>query len=122
MGRILIVDDEPDIVRMAARIIGESGHSVTTAKDGVEALALIDEAAPDLIILDSELRTENGLEVCQKIKSAEVSRHIPVLMMTAHSFSLTQAGASKSGADQLICKPFTREILLQNVSRLLHSS
>lgn len=120
MAKILVVDDEPDIIRMAARLMEECGHQVITAKNGVQALELIREEPPDLVVVDMDLPQLNGLEVCKSIKRAEASKHIPIIMMTAAYVSLAHAKrATGVGANAYVLKPFMGEILVMSVERLL---
>ena len=120
MAKILVVDDEPDIIRLVARIMESHGHLVITAKNGEQALDLVRDDPPDLVIVDLDLPQMTGLGVCKKIKSSQATGHIPIIMMTAAYVSL--AGAKRAagvGADEYIFKPFMSEVLLHNVQRLL---
>lgn len=120
MANILVVDDEPDIVRAVVRILASRGHHVTTAKDGQEALEQIALSPPDLVILDLDLPRVDGFEVCRRIKSDEATRHIPVVMMTAAYISPDDADqGTRLGADEYVVKPFMKQILVHNVERLL---
>lgn len=120
MAKILVVDDEPDIVRAVVRILSSRGHEMTTARDGQEALERIAQSPPDLVILDLDLPRIDGFEVCRRIKSDEATRHIPVVMMTAAYASPDHAHqGTRLGADEYIVKPFMKQILVHNVERLL---
>jgi DNA-binding response OmpR family regulator len=120
MAKILVVDDEPDIVRLVARIMESHGHLVITAKNGEQALDLVRDDPPDLVIVDLDLPQMNGLDVCKRIKSDRATSHIPILMMTAAYVSLADAKrAAGVGADEYIFKPFMSEVLVHNVQRLL---
>jgi DNA-binding response OmpR family regulator len=120
MAKILVVDDEPDIVRAVVRIMRSRGHDVVTAKDGQEALEHVVQSPPDLVILDLDLPRVDGFEVCRRIKSGETTKHIPVVMMTAAYISVADADrGTRLGADEYIVKPFMKQVLLHNVERLL---
>jgi CheY-like chemotaxis protein len=120
MPRILVVDDEPDIVRVVVRILEARGHQLTCAHDGFEALEKIAEQKPDLIILDLQLPRMDGFETCRRIRSNEATRHIPIIMMTAAYVSVEDARqGAQIGADEYVVKPFLREVLIHNVERLL---
>ena len=120
MATILVVDDEPDIVRVVVRIMENQGHQVRTAADGFEALERVAAERPDAIILDVNLPRMDGFEVCRRLKGDEGTRSIPVLMMTAAYVSVDDAGKAEAmGADEYIVKPFLREVLIHNVERLL---
>jgi CheY-like chemotaxis protein len=120
MARILVVDDEPDIVRIVTRILEGRGHEVTTAGDGPAALAAVAAARPDVMILDLNLPNLDGFEVCRRLKSAPETKGIPVLMMTAAYVSVEDAKRGTAvGADEYIVKPFLKDVLIHNVERLL---
>jgi CheY-like chemotaxis protein len=120
MAKILVVDDEPDIVRFVAKLMTTRGHDVRTAADGFEALELVAAEHPDVIILDLHLPTMDGFEVCRRLKSDEATRAIPIVMMTAAYVSMEDARKGEnSGADEYVVKPFLREVLIHNVERLL---
>ncbi|RMH43230.1 MAG: response regulator [Deltaproteobacteria bacterium] len=120
MAKILVVDDEPDILRVVVKIMESRGHTVTTAKDGVRALELAESEQPDVVILDVNLPKKDGFEVCRELKSRESTQHIPVVMMTAAYVSVEDAEkGTELGADEYVIKPFLREVLIHNVERLL---
>lgn len=117
---ILVVDDEPDIVRVVTRIMESCGYQVITAQDGFEALSAAQADKPDVIILDLNLPGMNGFEVCHRLRSSEATRAIPIVMMTAAYVSIDDARRGHtSGADEYVVKPFLREVLIHNVQRLL---
>ena len=121
MARILVVDDEPDIIRIVVKILEGLGHAMRTATDGQEALNEVASQAPDVLILDLNLPKVDGFEVCRRLKSDPATRSIPILMMTAAYVSVEDARRGESvGADEYIVKPFLRDILVHNVERLLH--
>jgi CheY-like chemotaxis protein len=120
MAKILVVDDEPDIVRVVVKIMEARGHTVATAADGPEALERVAADPPDLIILDLNLPRMDGFEVCRRIKSDEATARIPIVMMTAAYVSVEDADrGTHAGADEYVVKPFLREVLVHNVERLL---
>jgi CheY-like chemotaxis protein len=121
MPIILVVDDEPDIVRVVSRIMEARGHTVRTAHDGNEALAQVRAERPDVIILDLNLPGMNGFEVTSRLRADESTRTIPIVMMTAAYVSIEDARRGhSSGADEYVVKPFLREVLIHNVERLLN--
>jgi two-component system phosphate regulon response regulator PhoB len=120
MARILVVDDEIDVVRMVVRTLEARGHVVEVARDGEAALARVAASTPDLVVLDLNLPRVDGIEVCRQIKSKPATHHIPVVMMSAAYVSLNDAEVSGGlGADEFVMKPFVRETLIRNVERLL---
>jgi CheY-like chemotaxis protein len=122
MARILVVDDEPDIVRVVVKIMEARGHQVSTARDGVEAIERITVDPPDVVILDLNLPRIDGYEVCKRIKRDARTAHVPVVMMTAAYVSVEDARTGQRiGADEYVIKPFLREVLIHNVERLLEA-
>ena len=120
MRRILVVDDEPDIVRVVVTIMKDCGHEVAIARDGETALEMARAQPPDAIILDLLLPRLDGYEVCRQLKADERTRHIPIILMTAAYVSLDEARqVAELGADEYVVKPFMREVLVRNVERCL---
>lgn len=120
MAKILVVDDEPDIVRVVVKIMEARGHEVETAEDGPAALEAVSSVQPDVIILDLNLPKMDGFEVCKRLKSDEATRNIPVVMMTAAYVRVEDADRGTAlGADEYVTKPFLREVLIHNVERLI---
>ena len=120
MARILVVDDEPDIVRVVVKIMEARGHQVATAGDGAEAVDRVKADPPDVVILDLNLPKLDGYEVCKRIKGDPQTSHVPVVMMTAAYVSVDDARAgARAGADEYVIKPFLREVLVHNVERLI---
>ncbi len=120
MAKILVVDDEPDILRVVVKIMEARGHEVATATDGPSALETAGNVLPDVVILDVNLPKMDGFEVCRKLKSDPKTKSIPVVMMTAAYVSVEDADkGTELGADEYVIKPFLREVLIHNVERLL---
>lgn len=120
MPHILVVDDEPEIVKMVAKIMESKGHRVTIARDGQEAVDAVGRECPDLVILDLNLPKIDGFEVCRRIKSDAATKHVPVVMLTAAYVTVEDASRGVGvGADEYVVKPFLREVLVHNVERLL---
>ncbi len=120
MARILVVDDEPDIVRFAVSVLEARGHQVSTATDGPTAIERARADMPHAILLDLRLPRMDGREVCRQLKSDEQTRSIPIVMMTATELSIDEiTGAAALGADEYLLKPFLREVLIHNIERHL---
>src|SRR5688500_9657630 len=83
MANILVVDDEPEIVRLVAKIMVSRGHTVSIARDGQEALERVAESPPHVVILDLNIPKIDGFEVCRRIKADEKTRGVAVVMLTA---------------------------------------
>ena len=118
-GRILVVDDVPANVQLLTTYLKGVGYHVIPARDGEEALALLRDAKPDLILLDVMMPKLNGFEVCKRIKSDENTRYIPVIMVTALNDIEDKIKGQEAGADDFISKPFNKLELLTRVKSLL---
>jgi CheY-like chemotaxis protein len=120
MGKILVVDDETDILRVIVKILQARGHTCETARDGVEALEAVAAERFDVILLDINLPKIDGYEVCQRLKGDAATRDIPVVMLTAAYTTVADAEkGTELGADEYVVKPFLREVLIHNVERWL---
>jgi DNA-binding response OmpR family regulator len=123
MAKILVVDDEPAILKFVVKILEARDHVVLSASDGVSGLELAQAETPDVIVLDINLPKMDGLEVCRILKADEATRHIGIVMITAAYTSVDDATQGEDcGADEYVVKPFLREVLLHNVERLLQKS
>jgi DNA-binding response OmpR family regulator len=117
--KILIVDDEPDIVLLAKRLLEKEGYRTITAYDGEEALQKINVEFPDLVLLDIILPKKDGFEVCREIKSNTKLRDIVVLIFTVKIFDIDRQKGFQMGADYYITKPFSGEELLSLIHKIL---
>ncbi len=120
MAHILVVDDDAAIRRLVEKILTSRGHRVSQAEDGEAGFGAAMLNRPDLIILDLNLPRMNGFEVCRCLKADKHTREIPVIMLTAAypEWEDAQKGF-ELGADEYVIKPFTGELLVQNIERLL---
>ncbi len=117
--KILIADDEPNIVISLEFLMQRNGYEVKTAGDGEAALRLASEFRPDLILLDIMLPLKSGYEVCQKIRENPEVSAMKVVMITAKGRDIEVAKGLALGADAYITKPFSTQDLLEQVKRLL---
>jgi DNA-binding response OmpR family regulator len=123
MPHVLVVDDEPEILKMVAKIMEARGHRVTLARDGQEALDAVGRDRPDVMILDLNLPKMDGFEVCKQLKTDPGTKAIPIVMLTAAYVSVEDATRGVGvGADEYVVKPFLREVLVHNVERLLEAA
>lgn len=123
MAHILVVDDEPEIVQLVAKVLEARGHRVTIARDGQECLEAVAREKPDVLVVDLNLPKVDGFEVCRRLRSADDTRALPIVMMTAAFPTLDDADRGlKTGADEYVVKPFLREVLVHNVERLIPKS
>jgi DNA-binding response OmpR family regulator len=112
--KVLLVEDEPNVVSFIRRGLIEANHEVSVAMDGVTAWQMIQANTPDLIILDIMLPSMNGIELCRKIRSQQISTSI--IMLTALGTSENVVTGLDSGADDYMVKPFKFSELLARMS------
>ena len=117
--RILIVDDDEDVLLIVQTILDNAGYGAVLARNGREGVEKAIEDHPDLILLDVMMPELSGWEVCTTLKSAPETRHIPIAMLTVKSEIRDLITGMQVGADDYITKPFTRKKLLSTVKRLL---
>jgi EAL domain-containing protein (putative c-di-GMP-specific phosphodiesterase class I)/DNA-binding response OmpR family regulator len=117
--RILIVDDDEDVLLIVQTILDNAGYTVALARNGREGVEKAMDNHPDLILLDVMMPELSGWEVCTTLKSASETRHIPIAMLTVKSEIRDLITGMQVGADDYITKPFTRKKLLATVKRLL---
>ena len=118
MARVLVIDDEPDVVRLIVKVLSGRGHVVQVARDGASALAQVLREPPDVILLDSDLPKIDGAEVCRRIKTDEATAGIPVVMMTSSYIDIYDVGA-EGGPEAFVVRPFVREVLANAIERAL---
>ena len=114
--KIMIVDDETDLLKVTCYRIEKSGYDVCSASDGKMALEVIAKECPDLVLLDIRLPELNGPEVCVWIKKDEKLKHIPVVLFTASTQNIEEKAAA-CGAEDYITKPFSSEELLEKIKK-----
>ncbi|MCM8776542.1 MAG: response regulator [Candidatus Omnitrophica bacterium] len=119
--KILIVDDEPIIVRVLESRLKTQGYEVVNAYDGQEGLNKVRLENPDLIILDIMLPKMDGYRVCRLLKLDDKYKHIPVLMLSARVQNEDKEKGMAAGADAYITKPFNPKELLDTIQALLQT-
>lgn len=117
--RIVIAEDEPNIVTSLEFLLKQAGHDVSVAHDGETALRLTREVRPDLIVLDLMLPLINGFEVCHRIREDPALRDTKVLVLTARGRQSEIARGLEAGADGYMTKPFATRDLLTAVAELV---
>jgi len=118
MARVLVIDDEPDVVRLIVKVLSGRGHVVQVARDGASALARVQHEPPDVILCDSDLPRIDGAEVCRRIKTDDATKSIPVVMMTSSYIDIYDVNA-EGGPNAFVVRPFVREVLANVVERAL---
>lgn len=104
-GKILVVDDEPQNVKVLKRLMTRLGYEVVTASDGEAALRVVTSDAPDLVLLDVNMPGIDGIEVCRRLKADPTTRLIPVVLITTLTASEDRIRGIKAGADDFLSKP-----------------
>lgn len=116
--RVVVADDDPDIVDILTFNLTTAGYEVTSAADGVEALELVRASMPDLVVLDIMMPRMDGLEALAALKADEATKEIPVVMLTAKTSDTDQWAGWEAGADYYITKPFDLDELLRFIGYL----
>lgn len=117
--KILIVDDEKDLVSLVSLHMKMAGYEVLTASNGEKALAVAQEEKPDLIILDLMLPKIDGWEVCRRLRQDPEIKNVPVIMLTARAEIKDKLKGFEAGADDYVTKPFSPRELVSRVKRVL---
>ncbi|MEH6645724.1 phosphate regulon transcriptional regulator PhoB [Sulfitobacter sp.] len=117
--QVLLVEDEPAQREVLAYNLESEGYAVRRAENGEEAMMLIDEAAPDIIILDWMMPLLSGIEVCRRVKTRAETREIPVIMLSARSEEVDAVRGLDTGADDYVIKPYNLKELMARVRNQL---
>ena len=119
--KILVVDDEPDVVRIISKSLMLNGFEVITANDGLECLAKAENELPDLILLDNIMPNMDGQTTLAKLKDSKKTEGIPVIMVTALADERNITTSQKGGAVEYVVKPFDYNVLLEKITQALKS-
>lgn len=119
MARVLVVDDEPDVLLLCRLNLEQRGHQVLEAPNGDEALDLAQQEAPDLVVLDLMLPGIDGYQVLQALRADEGTSGIPVLVLTAKSLQADRERSRQLGAAAFLTKPFLPDELCDMVDGVL---
>src|SRR5512146_1816529 len=117
--KVLIVDDDEDILLIVQTILASAGYSAITARNGREGVDMALEVRPDLILLDVMMPELSGWEVCTTLKNAPETRQTPIAMLTVKSEIRDLITGMQVGADDYVTKPFTRRKLLSTVRQAI---
>ncbi len=121
-AKILVVDDETDILELVRYNLEREGYKVICVENGEDCLRKAADKLPDLVILDLMLPGMDGMDVCRTLKGDSKTRHIPVLMLTAKGDESDIVSGLEMGADDYITKPFSPKVLLARVKAALRKS
>ncbi|RCV90866.1 response regulator transcription factor [Billgrantia montanilacus] len=119
MAKVLVVDDEPNIVLSIEFLMQQAGFDVVTAEDGESALERVAETPPDLILLDISLPGISGFDVLEQLRSDPQHARLPIIMLTAHGREVEREKGLALGADDYVTKPFSTQALVEKVKTLL---
>ncbi len=122
MSRILVVDDEKDIVDLVSLHLQREGHEVFAVGNGLGVVPLAVQNEPDLIVLDLMLPGIDGVQVHRRLRADSRTRHIPVIMLTARSQTNDRIAGLESGADDYLTKPFSPRELMLRIGAVLRRS
>src|SRR6266849_3343680 len=116
--KVLIIEDERGLTEVLTYNLEREGYDTIVAHDGQEGLRKAQTILPDLILLDIMLPIVDGLDVCRRLRSSEVTQHIPIIFLTAKAEETDQVVGFSLGADDYVTKPFSVKVLMQRVKAL----
>ena len=117
--KILLVDDEPDILEIISYSLESEGYKVSKANNGLEAIEIAEKEIPDLIIMDLMMPKMNGVEACKQIRKSIKLKNVIITFLSARSEDFSQIAGFDAGADDYITKPIKPKVLLSKVKALL---
>jgi DNA-binding response OmpR family regulator len=120
--KILIADDEPNIVAAVEFLLRRNGYEVHVARDGEEALKLVEACHPDLVLLDVMMPQKSGYEVCLRMRERSDWRHIKIIMLSAKGRDMEVNKGLSMGADVYVTKPFSTRELMGKIRELLEQA
>lgn len=119
MKKVLIVDDEVDVVEVVTVLLEHEGYQIMKAYDGKEALEIVDKETPDLIILDIMMPEIDGVEVCRRLRQRDELKEIPIVMFSAKLSAIDKKESFDAGADGFISKPFNARGFIAGIKTYL---
>src|SRR3954447_26528420 len=120
--RILVVDDDAELIELISFNLKHAGYSIGTASNGVDAIKKARSLEPDLIVLDVMMPELDGFAVCEILRRDSATAFIPIMMLTALSSELGRLAGLGSGASDFVTKPFSPRLLVQRIDELLQTS
>jgi CheY-like chemotaxis protein len=119
-NKILIADDEIHIIHVVAIKLRNNGYEVVSANNGQEAYELACTENPDIIVTDYQMPLMTGVEMIQKLREHEATKTLPVILLTARSFAISQELQQTLGVSACLSKPFSPKELLKTIQDILH--
>jgi len=120
--KILVVDDDAELVELISFNLKQAGYSIGTANNGVDAIKKARSLEPNLIVLDVMMPELDGFAVCEILRRDSTTAAIPILMLTALSSELGRVAGLGSGASDFVTKPFSPRVLVQRIDELLEKT
>jgi DNA-binding response OmpR family regulator len=117
--KILVIEDEPDILKVMVFRLKKAGYDVTSAITGKEALGLMREKKPDLMLVDYRLPDMDGLEICRCVRADEALKKTPIIIISASGGGDLSSAIKAAAVDEYIIKPFNPEELLEKIKKYL---
>ena len=118
--KILVIDDQEDLLELTRRVLQSHGYEVLTLNDGENALETIKKESPDLVLMDMIMPIKDGAQICQEMKSDTSVRHIPVILTTGQMIEKSEySQEGLTGVDDYLMKPFEIDELLAKIGNLL---
>lgn len=117
--KILVVDDEPNVIRSLTFVLEKEGFDVSSATNGEEAMLKIQQSKPELMFLDVMMPKKNGYEVCQEVKGDSGLSDIHIIMLTAKGQQADREKGLDAGADEFMTKPFSLKTVVDKVKEIL---
>lgn len=119
--KVLVVDDSVTVRKVTSRLLSRHGMEVSTAKDGVDAMLILQDHIPDIILLDIEMPRMDGFEVANRVRHTERIQHIPIIMITSRTGQKHKDRAMEIGVDDYMGKPFQEAALMAAIDRLVNT-
>ena len=114
-NRVLIVDDSLSVRNSLSQLMNDGGYQVVVARDGLEAIDMLDKERPDIILTDLEMPRMNGLELVSYIRNSERWSPMPIVMITSRTLAKHRKQAEAAGVNRYITKPFTEDDVLASI-------
>jgi CheY-like chemotaxis protein len=117
--QVMVVDDDAEMRDLVCLLLEQHGLEAQQARSGLEALELLQELSPDLFVLDIRMPGMGGIELCRQIRAQAVTRHTPIILMSAHSDPQTVESGYLAGATDFVAKPFSNAALVVSIHNAL---
>ena len=120
--KVLIVDDEIHIVHVVAIKLRNNGYDVISAENGAQAFKLVQEEKPDVVVTDFQMPVMNGLELIENLRQDKGTENLPVILLTARGFAVTDEQRQQLKVSAILSKPFSPKELLRSIEDILYQN